>query len=97
MHRLTGNYLVAQQYYDKTLKLEEEVLPPNHSLLAMNYYNVATILEGLYQYEEAVTRISQEVTIISHSIEPNYSQAEKCQEYLNELLAISSDENCIGK
>ncbi len=86
-------YERALLYLEKTLEIQSKSLPSNHPSLASSHYNMAIILKGLHRYTEAVTHASLAVDIITHSIEPNHSQAKKYQEYLIELMTLTGGED----
>ncbi|CAF5058489.1 unnamed protein product, partial [Rotaria sp. Silwood1] len=42
-----GNYSKALEFYDKSLKIGEKALPPNHPDLATSYNNIGSVDDSM--------------------------------------------------
>jgi hypothetical protein len=63
----------------------EQTLPINYLLLATIHYNIAKTFHEFHQYQKAIEHTTRAIDMINHTEEPNCSQKQEYQDYLNEL------------
>ncbi|CAF1380610.1 unnamed protein product, partial [Didymodactylos carnosus] len=79
-HDAMGNYSIALSYYEKTLEIQLNILPPNHSKLATTYSNMAQVLNSMgsyttaLSYHEKALKIQQKSLSLDHpDLIPTYN------------------------
>ncbi|CAF5154463.1 unnamed protein product, partial [Rotaria sp. Silwood1] len=67
------DYKTALSYYEKTLKVELEFLPPDDSSLAVTYNNIATVQNLMGYYSSALSSYEKALEIEDKSLPPDHS------------------------
>ena len=61
----------AIKYYEKALKINQKILPPDHPDLAISYTNIGNVYGEMGDYEQELVNHEQALTIKQQSLAPN--------------------------
>ncbi|CAF3996730.1 unnamed protein product [Rotaria sp. Silwood1] len=69
----TCQYLEAMSFYNKALKINERILPPNHQNLGTLYNNIAMMYNDIGEYEKAFSFHEKSIQIFEEQLPANHS------------------------
>lgn len=67
-----GDYMLALDYYQKSIELRQKCLPPNHRLLGVAYNNMGEVQRELGEYFSALTSHKKTLSIKQKTLPPNH-------------------------
>ncbi|CAF1396031.1 unnamed protein product, partial [Rotaria sordida] len=67
-----GQYNVAIEFYEKSLDINEKILPPNHPSLATSYNNIASVHKNMGDYSKALEFYEKALKIDEKTLPPNH-------------------------
>ena len=67
-----GDYLLALEYYQKSIELRQKCLPPNHRLLGVAYNNIGEVQRELGEYFSALSSQKKSLSIKQKTLPPNH-------------------------
>ena len=82
---LSGNFSDALSSFEKALGNLRKCVPINQTVLAKTYDNMATALNGLQRYREAVNYAKQAADTARYALGSSHSETKRYQKHLDEL------------
>ncbi|CAF4248092.1 unnamed protein product, partial [Rotaria sordida] len=67
-----GDYSKALEFYEKSHKIFEKALPPNHPSLASSYNNIGLVYYNMGGYSKALEFYEKSHKIYSKALPPNH-------------------------
>ena len=67
-----GEYSKALSYYEKSLEIKQQSLPPNHPDLAGSYMNIGNVYDNMGEYSKALSYYEKSLEIKQQSLPPNH-------------------------
>jgi tetratricopeptide (TPR) repeat protein len=67
-----GEYQEAITFYEKSLEINEKILPPNHPNLASFYNNIGWVYQNIGDYPKALSSYEKALAIKQQSLPPNH-------------------------
>ena len=67
-----GEYKEAFDFYEKTVKIQEKALPPNHPNLAISYNNIGSVYRSMGEYAKALSFFERSLEIRKVALPPNH-------------------------
>ncbi|CAF2216247.1 unnamed protein product, partial [Rotaria magnacalcarata] len=67
-----GEYSKALRFYEKSLKIREIFLPPNHPDLATSYNHIGTVYSIMCEYSKALSYLEKALGILRMSLPPTH-------------------------
>lgn len=90
LHKKKGNYQKAEEYYRRSIALEEAIREPSDPELAVSYNNLALLLDKIGAYEAALALLKKSVKIMSAA------HGENSAEYAIALNNLANTYNDMG-
>jgi hypothetical protein len=69
---LHGEFKEALKFYEKSLSIRQQSLPPNHPDLAMSYNNIGMVYHNMGEYSKALSYYEKTLEIKKQSLPPNH-------------------------
>ena len=66
----TGRFASALQFYQKSIGIRQELLPPNHRLLSVSYNNIGEVQRQMGDYFSALSTHKKTLDIKQQSLQP---------------------------
>jgi tetratricopeptide (TPR) repeat protein len=67
-----GEYKEAIRFYEKSLEIWQQSLPPNHPSLATSYNNIGLVYSNMGEYSKALSSYEKSLAIRQQSLPPNH-------------------------
>jgi len=71
-HYFLGEYDKAISFYEKTLEIQERLLPFNHTDLANSYSNIGLVLYKMGEYDKSLSNLEKALRIREESLPSNH-------------------------
>jgi tetratricopeptide (TPR) repeat protein len=72
------DYEKALWYYEKSLEICQNTLPPNHPLLGTSYNNIGEVYDNMGEYSKALSFYEKSLGICQKTLPPNHPDLATC-------------------
>jgi tetratricopeptide (TPR) repeat protein len=67
-----GKYEEAVEFYEKSIKIKQKTLPPNHPDLAISYNSIGSVYDNMGEYSKALSYCEKVLEIKRKTLPPNH-------------------------
>ena len=67
-----GDYQKSLSYFEKSLEIQQKILPPNNPDLATSYNNIGAVYQNMGEYSKALSFFEKDLKICQKTLPPNY-------------------------